>query len=164
MKTTLLGCIAVMAFCIGAYEVQNRELVALAKRQQTTLDAAMELLRKDERIFTHVLGTGWDRSKAIISTPVTVSCYSSRRVETDDTPWTTADMSTVRPGIIAISRDLLRDTGIKMGQRVIIEGYGVFEVRDVMNARWTRRVDIWLADATAAKRHGIKAAKLVWQS
>ncbi|MEB3167884.1 MAG: hypothetical protein VKK97_04040 [Synechococcaceae cyanobacterium] len=163
MKIMLFGVIAVLAFGLGAYEAQNRELVALATRQQATLETMMTELKRDERLLQTVLGSNWDRSKGVISTAVTVSCYSSRRVETDSTPWTTADGSPTRPGIIAISRDLLRDTGIRMGSRVVIEGYGAFEVRDVMNSRWTRRVDIWVADATAAKRHGVKPAKLVWQ-
>ena len=94
---------------------------------------------------------------------MTVSCYTSRVRETDDTPYQTADMSLVRRGVLAVSRDLMNEVGLEFGQRVLLEGYGIFEVRDVMNRRYRRRVDIWSSDLTAAQKHGVKEkVALMW--
>ncbi|MEW6443727.1 MAG: hypothetical protein AB1640_22525 [bacterium] len=78
---------------------------------------------------------------------VTVTCYRSRVEETDSTPNITAFNWRTGPGLIAVSRDLL-EKGFVPGQKVYLEGYGVFEVGDVMNKRFKRRVDIWVPDGT----------------
>jgi 3D (Asp-Asp-Asp) domain-containing protein len=49
-----------------------------------------------------------------------------------------------------------------MGQRVLLPGYGVFEIHDKMNKRYRRRVDIWMADATACDLHGVQQSQLMW--
>jgi 3D (Asp-Asp-Asp) domain-containing protein len=103
----------------------------------------------------------WHPEKTVFSKDVTVTCYTSRPEETDDTPWTTSSNTNVRPGIIAVSRDLYP---LLIGKTVILEGYGTFKVRDKMNARYANSVDIWCGDLEAAKRHGRRATKMIWLS
>lgn len=71
---------------------------------------------------------------------VEVTAYSS---ESPETGTITASGQKVRRGIIAVSRDLEKECGLKFGDLVEIEGVGTFEVQDRMNKRWRRRVDIW---------------------
>lgn len=94
---------------------------------------------------------------------VTVTGYSPRREETDDTPFTTAFNKRVKTGIIAISRDLEDAHGWAEGDTIVLEGIGLFEVGDRMNQRWRKRIDIFFFDTAEARRFGkvqVKAAKL----
>ena len=90
--------------------------------------------------------------------PVTVTAYSSTRDQTDSTPFVTASNTRVRPGIVALSRDLLREftpgAPFSYGDRVEIEGVGTFLVEDTMHKRYEKRVDIWFASRAAARRWG----------
>ena len=73
---------------------------------------------------------------------VTLTCYNSEERQTDSTPWITAINTKCRPGIVAVSRDLL-EAGWCFGSRVWIEGMGVYVVEDVMNARIEKGIDVW---------------------
>jgi len=119
-------------------------------------------VKRDNDIFKVIFGEEWSRDDALFEAKVTITAYSSSVDQTDSTPHQTADMSTVRVGLIAVSRDLLDELGLVMGERVFIPGYGMFEIRDKMNKRYRRRVDIWMADRTAAELHGVKQGLLYW--
>ena len=81
---------------------------------------------------------------------VTVTTYKASENETDSTPNVTASgfkISKRNPKkhrIIAVSRDLKRK--LKFGQRVKVTGAGKYNgeyvVRDVMNKRYRRHIDI----------------------
>ena len=85
---------------------------------------------------------------------VTVTMYNPTKGQTDSTPNITADGTRINPKrassyrYIALSRDLLSRWGgpFNYGDYVIIEGTGkddgVYQVRDTMNPRFTKRVDI----------------------
>ena len=85
---------------------------------------------------------------------VTVTMYNPTRGQTDSTPNITADGTRINPKrassyrYIALSRDLLSRWGgpFNYGDYVIIEGTGkqdgIYQVRDTMNPRFTKRVDI----------------------
>ena len=85
---------------------------------------------------------------------VTVTMYKPTKGQCDSTPNITADGTRINPKrassyrYIALSRDLLSRWGgpFNYGDYVIIEGTGkddgVYQVRDTMNPRFTKRVDI----------------------
>ena len=87
-------------------------------------------------------------------THVTLTMYNPTRGQTDSTPNITADgtriniwkASTYR--YVAVSRDLLKRWGgpLDYGDWIIIEGAGkdsgVYQIRDTMNPKWTKRVDV----------------------
>lgn len=83
-------------------------------------------------------------------THVTLTCYQPVKEQCNDDPLTTADGSKIdlkklKDGDIkwcAISRDLLWLFPKDKPKRVYIEGYGIYEVRDLMNKRWHHRIDI----------------------
>ncbi|MCD8206946.1 MAG: hypothetical protein LUD72_03315 [Bacteroidales bacterium] len=96
-----------------------------------------------------------------IVTHVTLTCYQPTENQCNDDPLTTADGSKIdveelKNGNIkwvAVSRDLLYLFPKGKPKRVLIDGYGEFEVHDTMNKRWNHRVDILVSpDETAMLR------------
>lgn len=96
---------------------------------------------------------------------VTVTGYSSTPEQTDSTPFITASNTRVRPGIVALSRDLLREftpgAPFGFGDWIELRGVGRFRVEDTMSPRFTKRVDIWFASTETALRWGKQRRTLV---
>ena len=82
-----------------------------------------------------------------------VTAYTPSIDETDEDPEITAAMIKVRPGIIAVSRDLFED-GWTFGKKVYIEGMGIYTIGDLMNKKWEKRIDILLFDKKDAHHFG----------
>ena len=89
-------------------------------------------------------------TKTFITSHVTLTCYRPIKEECDDSPLVTSDGSTInlrhlKSGNIkwcAISRDLLYLFPKDKPRKIWIEGYGIYEVKDVMNKRHKHSVDI----------------------
>lgn len=83
-------------------------------------------------------------------THVTLTCYQPVKSQCNNDPLTTADGSKInlhhlkhnRIKWCAVSRDLLYLFPKGKPKRVFIEGFGVYQVRDVMNKRHHYRIDI----------------------
>ena len=87
-------------------------------------------------------------------TNVTLTMYHPTKHQTDSTPDITADGTKINPDrassyrYVALSRDLLSRWGgpFEYGDYVVIEGTGkydgVYQVKDTMNPKWVKRVDI----------------------
>jgi 3D (Asp-Asp-Asp) domain-containing protein len=94
---------------------------------------------------------------------LTVTGYSSEPRQTDSTPFITASNTTVRPGIIALSRDLLirytPGAPFAYGDSVLVAGQ-VYVVEDTMNKRWSNRADIWFPSTPEARRFGKQELEL----
>lgn len=83
-------------------------------------------------------------------THVTLTCYQPVKSQCDESPLITADGSKINLTKLkrrqlkwcAISRDLLYLFPKNKPKKIYIEGYGEYEVRDVMNKRLNHRVDI----------------------
>ena len=87
---------------------------------------------------------------------VTVTTYNPTPHQTDSTPNELADGTIIKPWLatkyryVALSRDLLSRWGgpFDYGDYIVIEGTkdgkwdGIYQVRDTMNAKWVKRVDI----------------------
>ena len=107
---------------------------------------------------------------------VTVTAYSPRVRETDDTPYITASNLRVAEGTVAVSRDLWRG-GWAFGKKVFIECApgekgrkeakaglcGIFIIRDVMNQRFTKRMDIFIHSTRKARAAGKRSRVVVLQ-
>ena len=89
---------------------------------------------------------------------VSVSGYTSRVCETDNTPFITAAMTLTRPGVVALSRDLLKrytpGAPFDFGDVIHIAGIGDFVVEDAMAGRWQHRADIWFEHLDQANAFG----------
>lgn len=87
---------------------------------------------------------------------VPVSAYTSAVEECDSSPFTTADGSRVRDGIVAANF-------LKHGTRFRIPDYfgdKVFEVHDRMNARYSYKIDIWMLTKAEARAWGVRKVKV----
>ncbi|KYJ87768.1 hypothetical protein AS592_10375 [Sulfurovum riftiae] len=97
---------------------------------------------------------------------VTATAYSSHRGQTDKTPFLAAWNNRIRPGmkIIAVSRDLLTKYGLRNGSKVRIGGLpGIYRVRDKMNKRYRKRIDIYMGvNRRKALRWGRRSVILYW--
>lgn len=104
-------------------------------------------------------------------THVTVTCYQPVEAQCDKDPLITADGSEInldelksgKTKWVAVSRDLLRLFPKDKPRRVYIDGYGVFEVHDVMHRRWNHRMDILIhpEDTLRLKEGNVRVAILV---
>lgn len=88
---------------------------------------------------------------------VWVTAYSSSLDETDDTPLETASRTGARKGVVA-ANFLPFGTEIKIPE---FFGDRIFCVEDRMHKRRKNFVDIWMPTKRAAKKFGIKRAKIV---
>ena len=100
-------------------------------------------------------------------THVTLTYYQPVKAQCDNNPLVTSDGSKInlkhlksnRIKWCAISRDLLYLFPKGKPKRVYIEGYGIYEVHDIMNKRHTHRIDI-LIHPKDSKRVSIKGVKV----
>ena len=97
---------------------------------------------------------------------VTATAYSSHRGQTDKTPFLAAWNNKLKPGmkIIAVSRDLLTRYHMKNGTKVWIGGLkGFYRVRDKMNKRFKKRIDIYMGiNRRRALQWGRKSVMIAW--
>ncbi len=87
---------------------------------------------------------------------VSMTAYTSRAAETDSTPFTTADGSHVRDGIVACNF-------LPFGTKVRIPklfGDKVFEVHDRMNQRYSYKMDFWMEELGDARQFGVRHADI----
>lgn len=105
------------------------------------------------------------------SLTVTATAYNSHGKQTDSTPNIAAWGDELKPGIkaIAVSRDLLTRHGLTRGSKVRIKTPdgryldGEFLVLDKMNARWRKKIDIYMGkDVHKAKRWGKRKVTIHW--
>ncbi|QBA65611.1 hypothetical protein EQY75_06335 [Muriicola soli] len=91
------------------------------------------------------------------SMEVTATAYNSIASQTKPLANVAAWGDTLSPGMkcIAVSRDLL-SKGLKYNTPVKIEGFeGIYLVKDKMNKRWEKRIDIYMGlDVQKAKEWG----------
>lgn len=101
------------------------------------------------------------------TTHVTLTYYQPVRSQCNNNPLVTADGSKInlhhlrhnRIKWCAVSRDLLYLFPKDKPKRVLIEGFGIYEVRDVMNKRHRHRIDI-LLHPKDSRRISIKNVKV----
>jgi 3D (Asp-Asp-Asp) domain-containing protein len=122
----------------------------------------LELKREENRINEYI-------SSVAPSEVVTITTYSPTVEQTDSTPLITAsgfkinESNPKRHRIIAVSRDLKRK--YKFGTKLRIKGAGKYDgtytVRDVMNKRYKKRIDILVGKKdTQTKVKKVKVYKL----
>jgi 3D (Asp-Asp-Asp) domain-containing protein len=94
---------------------------------------------------------------------VIATAYNSLEYQTSSNPHITAFGDSLKPGLnyIAVSRDLL-DSGLVHNTKVKIEGFDeLFVVKDKMNKRWRKRIDIYMGlDVDKAKNWGKKKVNI----
>jgi LysM repeat protein len=128
-----------------------------AQRQETERKRVAKK-KKSSKLDLHAFGKRQLR--------VTATAYSSHGNQTDSTPFLAAWNNRLRPGmkIIAVSRDMLTKYGMRNGTKVRIGGLrGYYRVRDKMNKRYKKRIDIYMGlDRRRALRWGKRSVVIYW--
>ncbi|EGJ48714.1 3D domain-containing protein [Desulfocurvibacter africanus] len=123
----------------------------IAQLEQSLLEERAKIAVLNKFVMTnHETIRGMQRRKVL-----TVTAYSPRPEETNEDPFTTASNRPVRPGIVAVSRDLF-DEGWVFGRKVYIKGMGVFTIDDLMHARKRNQVDIFMFETAKARDFGLQ--------
>ena len=121
----------------------------------------MDSLYDEISVLNNKVDNNYCEDYEILSFDVTVTTYNPTQEQTDSTPNQTADGTIIKPWLatnyryVALSRDLLARWGgpFEYGDYVVIEGTedgkwdGIYQVRDTMNAKWVKRVDILTTDS-----------------
>ncbi|MPY65662.1 hypothetical protein F8S09_02995 [Deinococcus sp. SDU3-2] len=132
--------------------------------QPTAAQAAQTRAQAIERAQT-VLAQAAPKGRSVVAR---ATAYNSLAAQTDSTPFITATGTRTRPGVVALSRDLLRV--FPYGSRVTIEDLSgkynhllrgrVFYVEDTMAARKTNSIDIWMATRSQAIQFGARQVRI----
>lgn len=89
---------------------------------------------------------------------VEVTAYNPVLEQCDSTPELNAIMEKVKPGTVAVSRDLW-ERGWTFGKKIYLRGLGVFRVADLMNPRHNNHVDVFMWDRKKALQFGVVNTK-----
>ncbi len=152
---TLLIALLLVLVCWKEPEPAPLENVKFVQLVEPVNERMLNLL---ELVFNQPL-----ENLHIFSTRVTLSAYTASVDETNENPHVTATMTPSRIGLVAVSRDLLKVYGLHRGQTIVLPPYGVFQIQDVMNKRWTTRIDILHATKKAARLFGVQHnMQVIW--
>jgi len=102
-----------------------------------------------------------DLEQVIITRAVKATAYNAFSQQTDSTPTICAWGDKIRPGIIAISRDLEK-IGLTRGQEVHVEGFGKRTVMDRMHRRKRNQIDLYMESHKEAIRFGVQTLTISW--
>lgn len=131
---------------------------------QPSVDSEAMVLSREERIdAASVFAPDQPSALPIEGDPtviaerwITVTAYSSEPRQTDATPFTTAWITPVRDGVVAVNF-LPKGSMVRFPD---MYGDKIFIVEDRMNVRYQYRADIWMHTREEAKQFGITYARL----
>ena len=117
--------------------------------------------------FSFISCSDMNNTQELESLEVTVTAYNSLAYQTKAVnPSIAAWGDTLRPGMksIAVSRDLI-DSGLIHNKEVYVEGFEEpFLVKDKLNRRYTKRIDIYMGvDVQKAKKWGKQHLTIKWE-
>ncbi|GHF99280.1 hypothetical protein GCM10017783_09090 [Deinococcus piscis] len=95
------------------------------------------------------------------------TAYNSLAAQTDSTPHITATGTRTRPGVVALSRDMLRlfpyGTRLRIqdlsGNHPYVNGR-IFVVEDTMHARKSNQIDVWMPTRSQAMNWGVRNVRI----
>jgi 3D (Asp-Asp-Asp) domain-containing protein len=135
---------------LDAYDYQERTLNEVIEKYDNTvqqLQTENSLLIQEIKLL-----------KRKFDINVYATAYTARVQECDPTPNVTAIMEKPKAGwTIAVSHDLI----YLLGKKVYIKGIGVRRVNDLMNERYTKRIDILMGNLKESKRFDNRKVQLV---
>lgn len=164
-KYIILNIVTVIVMISSVFMIISKDNERIRMLQKTNQELYEELVETQNTMSKKLYRAELNLQKVLDSKiknlfsykDVTITAYSPRTKETDNTPNQTALMTKPIPGgTCAVSRDLIH----LLGKKIYIEGYGVFVVTDVMNKRWEYRIDLCM-NTQAAKKFGKQVADVV---
>ena len=145
-----IGCMLVCTLCILTYVCMSSSYNKHTdKFEQNVAGAILSLddAAVDVRERVKILE---DMHKP---TRFTITAYTAARDECDVDPGNTALMEEPKAGwTVAVSADYMH----MLGKKVYIEGVGVRRINDLMNPRYTKRIDVLVPTKKQARRFGKK--------
>ena len=147
--TAIVALAAALVCSLAVLAAQASELNALKLAAQATeyRGEVVRLVVTDQEYLRRL-----ENQNRPVAT-VTVTAYNAVPSQTDSDPDIAASMRRVRPGTVAVSRDLF-DKGWVFGRKVRLEGLGIFEINDLMAARHDHSIDIFLGSTNQAVNFG----------
>jgi 3D (Asp-Asp-Asp) domain-containing protein len=150
LLAVLGGIIALQQHAITDFEERSADM----EHRLARVEAALESRNSAISLLTKFVANNHKKINAYqAKRRLTVTAYSPEPSQTDDTPLHTATNNRVRPGIVAVSRDLF-DNGWVFGKKVYIKGLGVFVIDDLMARRKKNQLDIFMPDTGKARNFG----------
>ena len=130
----------------------HRQMTEILKHEQEVQDSLITYIRE--------LATTVDLLTD--SKPLVFTAYNAMVSQTDDTPNITASNKEIFPGVLALSRELLKPYGhggdIAYGDTVWV--VLPMQVEDTMNRRWRSRGDVFMLDYSEAIQFGRRDGRL----
>lgn len=162
MKALAIVTLILVSLIFNALTIRQ---LAEAREDVATLEQGLDAARLSRSIAHRLIERTYrldsvGEEVTYMSLTVTASAYTARAIECDDSPETTADNTPSRIGLLAVSPDLRLEMGLRFGEVVLLmegdEALGVFQIRDSMNSRYRRRVDVLHGNVEAARLFGVR--------
>lgn len=153
VETALVGlmALALMITLVPAFAFADQPQVdPNGTAKEKALNLQISAMQNDLVPFGTLPGSDLRGPAYTIVVPSTA--YNSLPGQTDSTPFITASGTHTRWGVVAANF-------LPMGTRIRIpELYGdqIFIVEDRMNARYWKRVDVWMESYTDARAYGVR--------
>lgn len=152
MFAFMLGYLAAVISILIVIQQQNTMYIRplLQERAETRVETCKEI---DEDVYdctdSSVIRSGWYHAVT-----TTVTAYTSRRIETDDTPCLAAKGHDICR-LYAAGTKVCASNAHPIGTVLYVPGYGRCVVLDRMNRRYRDRVDVYMGrDVQAAREWG----------
>jgi 3D (Asp-Asp-Asp) domain-containing protein len=117
-----------------------------------------DYLAADASVDDRSLDTEPDRNTRVVR----ATAYNAVEEQTDSTPKICAWGDRIKPGVVAVSRDLER-LGLTRGSEVYIKGLGKLVVLDRTNANRRNQIDIYMESYRDAVRFGVRDLEIWWE-
>ena len=157
VKFVVISSVVLGIFFMGGYlgvQQHNHKVVEMLREHHFSVYAC-SLPADETSDFTFEMCKTLKKVKILDKELVSISAYSSSPDETDGSPYVPAAGGINKVGQIAVSPDLYK-RGWTFNKSVIIEGVGTFVIRDLMNEKWTKKIDILMSSKDKAKKFGNK--------
>jgi 3D (Asp-Asp-Asp) domain-containing protein len=132
-------------------------VVQIDRRTDILHDHVVEIEQSQDHLASLIQKIEQSQVEQVMNLEVTA--YTPTEMECDDDPLVAASMRKVRLGTVAVSRDLF-ESGWVFGKKIYITGQGIFEINDLMNKRFSNRIDIFMWERNKALEFGKRQAKV----
>ena len=162
---SLRASIVFIAIAVFAFLADHRRVEPTVTPQPEESVPAQVALERPAPVQPEVEGVDKKKpskkKKTKVTRVVRATAYNADPQQTDDTPDVCAWGDKIRPGIIAISRDLEK-SGLTRGKEVHIEGIGKVVVMDRMHHRKRNQIDLYMENHEDAVEFGVKELIISW--
>ncbi len=151
LNTAVLLIIVITITAMGFYHamVEDNNRMTYANRK--------EIFKLKDLVTREIRRSHADIIKQYVRV-VTITGYSSDEAQTDSTPYTSAFMTKVTPGTIAVTWHMIEDGWVPGACVYLGAGIGVRKINDTLAPWWgnQNRIDIWFHSREDALRFGRK--------